>query len=93
VKFLTAVTVAPVSVFNEQLEDKGVNRLEDSVVLWKEICSSRLLAKSRLILLTECDLLAQKLEQGIKINEYIPSYGGRSNDMKTFVKCLFHHHS
>jgi len=94
VKFLTAATVAPVSVFNERLEDQGVNRLEDSVVLWMQICSSQLLAKSQPILfLTECELLAQKLEQGIKINEYIPSYGDRSNDMTTFVKCLFHHHS
>lgn len=53
---LTFVTVqaiiflAPLA-FNQVLEeDQHVNRLEDSIYLWKEVCASPLLAKSTLIL-------------------------------------------
>ena len=70
-----------------------MNRLEDSIILWTAICSSKLLAKTQLILfLNKCDLLRRKLKRGIKVNQYLPSYGDRSNDVTSVVKCLFHHH-
>ena len=42
------IFLAPISVFDEPLaEDRKVNRLEDSFLLWKAVCSSKLLAKVR----------------------------------------------
>lgn len=44
------IFLAPLA-FNQVLEeDPHVNRLEDSIYLWKEVCASPLLAKSTLIL-------------------------------------------
>lgn len=71
-----------------------MNRLQDSIILWTAICSSKLLAKTQLILfLNKCDLLRRKLKRGIKVNKYLPSYGDRSNDVTSVVKCLFRHYS
>ena len=39
------------SCFDQRLaEDASVNRLEDSLIIWKYICSSKLLANLQLIL-------------------------------------------
>ncbi|PIL27629.1 hypothetical protein GSI_10781 [Ganoderma sinense ZZ0214-1] len=62
-------------------EDETVNRLEDSVLLWKSICSNPLLGKTNLILfLNKIDIFRAKLEAGILFGQYIISYGGRPND-------------
>ena len=81
--------VSPVSVFDQRLEeDSSVNRLEDSITLWKSICSSKILAKTQLILfLNKCDILSRKLKRGIKVNKHIPSFGDRPNEVMTVVKC------
>lgn len=40
------IFLAPLASFDQSLaEDKRVNRVEDSLLLWKSICSSKLLAK------------------------------------------------
>jgi guanine nucleotide-binding protein subunit alpha len=45
------IFLCPVSCFDERLdEDVRVNRLEDSTLLWRSICSSKLLTKTQLIL-------------------------------------------
>ena len=45
------IFLAPISCFDERLaEDRRVNRLQDSLLLWKAVCSSQLLAKVQLIL-------------------------------------------
>ncbi|KAJ7057095.1 heterotrimeric G protein alpha subunit [Mycena amicta] len=45
------IFLCPVSCFDERLdEDPRVNRLEDSTLLWRSICSSKLLTKTQLIL-------------------------------------------
>jgi hypothetical protein len=82
-------SVSPVSVFDQHLEeDHNVNRLKDSITLWTSICSSKLLAKTQLILfLNKCDLLKLKLKRGIKVNKYLPSFGDQPNELKTVVKC------
>ena len=81
--------VSPVSVFDQHLEeDHNVNRLKDSITLWTSICSSKLLAKTQLILfLNKCDLLKRKLKRGIKVNKYLPSFGDQPNELTTVVKC------
>jgi guanine nucleotide-binding protein alpha-1 subunit len=87
---VTAVIfLASVSCFDETLaEDSGVNRLEDSYLLWESICSSKLLSKAQLILfLNKCDVLHAKLKRGILIKDSIPSYGKKENDFLTATKC------
>ncbi|KAF8964777.1 heterotrimeric G protein alpha subunit [Flammula alnicola] len=82
------IFLSPVSVFDQRLEeDKTVNRLEDSIILWTSICSSKLLARTQLILfLNKCDLLRRKLKRGIQVKQYLPSYGDRPNEVITVVK-------
>ena len=47
------IFLAPINCFDEQLaEDRRVNRLQDSVLLWKAVCSTKLLAKVQLILVS-----------------------------------------
>lgn len=78
-------------MFDQRLEeDPRINRLEDSIILWKSICSAKLLAKTQLILfLNKCDLLKRKLKRGIKVNRYLPNYGSRPNDTIDVLKCTF----
>ena len=61
---------------------------EDSVLLWKAICSNKLLAKVDLVLfLNKCDILAAKLNSGIRLAKYVRSFGERPNDSETAEKC------
>ncbi|KAG6888256.1 hypothetical protein C0995_009457 [Termitomyces sp. Mi166 len=80
--------VSPVSVFDQRLEeDPRVNRLEDSIILWTSICQSKLLAKTQLILfLNKCDLLRRKLKRGVRVRDFLPSYGNRPNEVMPVVK-------
>ncbi|KAL4073674.1 guanine nucleotide binding protein, alpha subunit, partial [Scleroderma citrinum] len=82
------IFLAPISGFDQVLaEDRTVNRLEDSVLLWKSICSNKLLANVDLVLfLNKCDILDAKLKAGIKLSKYVRSYGDRSNDLDTACK-------
>ena len=79
------------SCFDQHLsEDSKVNRLEDSLLLWKSICASKLLAKaSTVVFLNKIDLLERKLQSGVKVKQYLPSYGQRSNDTRTVLRCDF----
>lgn len=63
---------------------------EDSVLLWKSVCSNKLLANVELVLfLNKCDLLDAKLKSGIRLSKYVRSYGNRPNDVDTVAKCTF----
>lgn len=45
------IFLAPISCFDERLaEDHRVNRLQDSLLIWKAICSSDLLKNVQMIL-------------------------------------------
>lgn len=45
------IFLAPISCFDERLaEDRRVNRLQDSILLWKAVCGSKLLQNVQLIL-------------------------------------------
>jgi hypothetical protein len=83
------IFLAPISSFDERLrEDRRVNRLEDTYMLWQTLCSLRTLAKTQIILfLNKCDLLEQKLRAGVKVRTHVPSFGDRSNDVDTVKKC------
>ncbi|KAL4251985.1 P-loop containing nucleoside triphosphate hydrolase [Abortiporus biennis] len=82
------IFLAPISGFDQTLvEDRSVNRLEDSVLLWKMVCSNKLLAKVEVVLfLNKCDILASKLKSGIRLAKYVRSYGDRPNDAESVEK-------
>jgi G-protein alpha subunit len=73
--------VAPLSCFDERLvEDSRINRLEDSFLLWRTVCSSKLLEKTSLILfMNKIDLLKKK----IKVR--LPFFRLRRDEMFTSI--------
>lgn len=83
------IFLSPISCFDERLrEDRNVNRLEDSIQLWRSICSSRILAKTQIILfLNKCDILHKKMKRGVLVKDYVPSFADRKNDTMTVMKC------
>lgn len=80
--------LAPISAFDQRLEeDTKVYRIEDSMLLWREICRNKLLFKVHLILfLNKVDLLQKKLENGIPLKKYLPQYTG-PNSLAEVCKC------
>ncbi|KAG2022612.1 guanine nucleotide-binding protein alpha-4 subunit, variant 2 [Coprinopsis cinerea AmutBmut pab1-1] len=83
------IFLAPISAFDQVLtEDSRVNRLEDSLLLWKSVVSNKLLANVNIILfLNKCDLLQAKLDAGVRLNQHMVSYGDRPNDYDSVSKC------
>ncbi|KAJ7201554.1 guanine nucleotide-binding protein alpha-4 subunit [Mycena pura] len=84
------IFLAPIAGFDQVLaEDRTVNRLEDSVLLWKSVCSNKLLAGVDLVLfLNKCDILEKKLEAGIKIVRYVRNYADRENTFQAVSQYL-----
>ncbi|KAL5640494.1 hypothetical protein ACGC1H_007669 [Rhizoctonia solani] len=82
------IFLAPISAFDQVLaEDKRVNRIEDSIQLFKMVCGNKLLANVNMVLfLNKCDLLKKKLAAGIKVSKYVTSYGDRPNDYEHVSK-------
>ncbi|KZT66608.1 G-alpha-domain-containing protein [Daedalea quercina L-15889] len=82
--------LAPINCFDESLEeDRHVNRLEDSFMIWKGIVSSKLLRRCIIVLfLNKYDLLARKLKGGVTIRKYLSSFGDRENTAPVFAKYL-----
>ncbi|KAJ7188558.1 guanine nucleotide-binding protein alpha-4 subunit [Mycena filopes] len=71
------IFLAPLSCFDQVLaEDETVNRLEDSILLWKTIVASPLLKDYEFDFVLE----QAKLASGQKFAEYVVSYGDRAND-------------
>ncbi|KAF9054114.1 guanine nucleotide binding protein, alpha subunit [Panaeolus papilionaceus] len=87
------IFLAPISPFDEKLaEDRRVNRLEDSYLLWRSVCSCKLLARTQIILfLNKCDLLQAKLQRGVRIRDSVPSFGDRKNDLTTATRYFQQH--
>ena len=58
------------------------------MLLWKMICSNKLLATVDLVLfLNKCDILDRKLRAGIRLAKYVRSYQDRPNDAESVQKC------
>ncbi|KAH9856561.1 G-protein alpha subunit [Lenzites betulinus] len=81
------IFLAPVSAFDQYLdEDPRTNRIDDSLQLFKQICSNTLLKRAHLVLfLNKTDVLRAKINNNVKVNKYITSYGDRANEYDTVV--------
>lgn len=79
------IFLAPISCFDQTLaEDRSVNRLEDSVLLWKDVCENKLLQNVQIVLfLNKIDILKDKLAAGIQFSKYVTTYGNRANDYES----------
>jgi hypothetical protein len=82
------IFLAPISAFNQVLsEDPRVNRVADSLHLFRAICANKLLSGVNIVLfLNKLDILKAKLEAGIELKKYILSYGDRPNDADSACK-------
>ncbi|KAJ3999828.1 guanine nucleotide binding protein, alpha subunit [Lentinula boryana] len=82
--------IFPISCFDEVLlEDPSVNRLNDSVALWKAITTSRLLQNTTMVcFLNKCDILKRKLRSGIQFRNFVREYGNQPNDITPIVKFI-----
>ncbi|KAF8070369.1 G-protein alpha subunit-domain-containing protein [Lyophyllum atratum] len=70
-------------------EDPGVNRLEDSILLWKSVVSNPLLKRTEIVLfLNKIDIFKAKLAAGVLFGHYVVSYGDRPNDFESTSKYL-----
>jgi hypothetical protein len=63
---------------------------EDSFIIWKKICGSKLLQTVQFILLlNKFDVLDKKLKAGIQFQKHVKSYKDQPNDTKDVAKCVF----
>ncbi|KAI0074232.1 G-alpha-domain-containing protein [Panus rudis PR-1116 ss-1] len=88
--------LAPINCFDEPLaEDPRVNRLQDSMILWKAIVKSKLLATCAIVLfLNKFDLLAEKIRSGVKASDYIQNFEGKEADagqLANYFRSRFKH--
>ena len=83
------IFLAPLT-FNLTLEeDPSVNRIEDSIMIWKAICSNKLLERTAIILfLNKMDVLAATLGSGLRVKDYVTSYGDLPNDVPSVSRCM-----
>jgi len=84
------IFLAPISAFNETLaENNTVNRLADSLKLWRTICSNKLLTTVEFILfLNKVDILTRKIQSGVRFAEHVTSYRNKPNEPKEVIKYL-----
>ncbi|KAF7340693.1 G-protein alpha subunit [Mycena sanguinolenta] len=79
--------LAPLAFWQSLDEDSKVNRVQDSLELWREIVSSPLLAKTAFILLfNKKDVLQAHIDAGVMVRKYVPSFGDRPNDVVSVTK-------
>ncbi|KAL0070319.1 hypothetical protein AAF712_002506 [Marasmius tenuissimus] len=92
------IFLVPISAFDQVLEevnnkgtpkDRRVNRLEDSLLLWKGVISNKLLSNvSIMLFLNKCDLLRLKLGVGVRLADHLILYGDRPNDYESVLKYM-----
>ncbi|KAJ7242545.1 guanine nucleotide binding protein, alpha subunit [Mycena haematopus] len=84
------IFLAPISAFDQVLaEEPTVNRLADSYKLWTSIVSNKLLQHTNMILfLNKVDIMHAKLASGIRLSDFVDSYGRRPNDFDSASRYL-----
>jgi len=89
------VFLASLSAFDQTLdEDNTVNRMLDSIELFKDICANKLLHNVHMVLfLNKADLLRRKLDSGVQLKRYVTSYGDRPNQYDHAVSYFKSHYT
>ncbi|KAJ7782560.1 guanine nucleotide binding protein, alpha subunit [Mycena maculata] len=87
------IFLVPISAFDQYLdEDPLTNRIHDSLQLLMSIWTNELLKNAQLVLLlNKIDILRKKLEAGVQVRQYIPSYGNRPNNFSTAAEYFRSH--
>ena len=67
-------------------EDLAANRLQDSLTIWKTICSSRLLKRTTVN--PPMDVLTTTFESGLRASDYVTSYNIELKDLSSVVNCM-----
>ncbi|KAI0296323.1 guanine nucleotide binding protein, alpha subunit [Multifurca ochricompacta] len=84
--YLSATALIPNCLVSQ---DSRVNRLEDSLLLWRAVVSNKLLEKVPIVLfLNKCDLLREKIEAGVQLKNHLLTYGDRPNEYEPVSKYL-----
>ncbi|KAF7307916.1 G-protein alpha subunit [Mycena kentingensis (nom. inval.)] len=79
--------LAPLAFWQCLDEDHKINRVQDSLELWREIVGNQLLAKTAFILLfNKKDILTAHIKAGVQVKKYVPSYADRPNDVPSVTK-------
>ncbi|CAK5274050.1 unnamed protein product [Mycena citricolor] len=84
------IFLCPISAFDQVLaEEPTVNRLADSYKLYTAVVSNKLLQQTNMILfLNKVDIMHAKLISGIRLADYVDSYGKRPNDFDSASRYL-----
>ncbi|KIP03833.1 hypothetical protein PHLGIDRAFT_110379 [Phlebiopsis gigantea 11061_1 CR5-6] len=84
------IFLAPISAFDQVLaEDPRTNRVQDSLQLWKDVVANKLLGTVNIVLfLNKCDLLKEKLNNGVRLRHYISKYEGH-NDYQSVYQYFY----
>lgn len=82
------IFIASLSSFDQVLtEDPSVNRMEDSLRLFRTIVNSPILKDVNIILLlNKIDILDAKLQAGIQVGDHFKRYGDRPNTTEAVTK-------
>lgn len=87
------IFLAPLSSFDQHLhEDRRVNRLDDTVQLWKQVCSNKLIQNTEIVVfLNKQDLLERKLASGIRFSSWVRNYKGveDAESVSNYLKMKF----
>ncbi|KAJ7753595.1 G-protein alpha subunit [Mycena maculata] len=79
--------LAPLAFWQSLDEDAKVNRVQDSLEIWREIVGNPLLAKTAFILLfNKKDILQAHIAAGVLVKKFVPSFGDRPNDVASVTK-------
>jgi GTPase SAR1 family protein len=86
--------VAAINEFDQNLkEDPSVNRLEEALALWSQICNSRWFAHKTIILfLNKKDLFRDKVSKSADFAKQFPEYKGSPHDYNAalqFMRSMF----
>ncbi|KAG8830984.1 hypothetical protein FRC17_003939, partial [Serendipita sp. 399] len=85
------IFIANLAAFDQTLaEDPKMNRLEDSLRMFRGLVTSPILKNVNIVLfLNKIDLLEVKLKSGIKVSQYFGRFGDRANTVESVTK-YFH---
>ncbi|KAF9649287.1 hypothetical protein BDM02DRAFT_3114060, partial [Thelephora ganbajun] len=94
-KVTIVIFVVPLSAFNQVLDegvighDRPIWSQFDSFQLWRTICNSKILAGvTFIVIFNKQDLLAKKIEAGVRFENFVISYKDKPNDARSISQYI-----